>query len=79
MISIEQRSQLVGRRNRRVIRLGDKLQVQVAKVDSLQKAGGFPARQGRERRSGTHPKESRPRPKATMDARPTPAPGFRTA
>ena len=29
---------------RRVIRLGDKLEVQIAKVDTFQEAGGFPAR-----------------------------------
>ena len=36
------RRNLVGRRTRRMIRLGDKVTVQVAKVDTLQKAGGFP-------------------------------------
>jgi ribonuclease R len=41
-------SQLVGRRNRRVIRLGDKVQVQVAKVDSFKKQVDFRlARDGR--------------------------------
>jgi ribonuclease R len=45
-----QRSQLVGRRNRRVIRLGDRVQVQVAKVDGFKKqvdfrlASAFPAK-----------------------------------
>ncbi len=34
-------SQLVGRRNRRVIRLGDKVQVQVAKVDGFKKQVDF--------------------------------------
>jgi ribonuclease R len=34
-------SQLVGRRNRRVIRLGDRLQVQVAKVDRFKKQVDF--------------------------------------
>jgi ribonuclease R len=43
-----QSSQLVGRRNRRVIRLGDKVQVQVAKVDSFKKQVDFRlARDGR--------------------------------
>ena len=37
----EQRSQLVGRRTRRVIRLGDKLEVQVAKVDTFKKQVDF--------------------------------------
>jgi ribonuclease R len=36
-----QRNQLVGRRSRRVIRLGDKVQVQVAKVDSFKKQVDF--------------------------------------
>jgi ribonuclease R len=36
-----ERSQLVGRRNRRVIRLGDKVQVQVAKVDRFKKQVDF--------------------------------------
>src|SRR5438445_1599208 len=43
-----ERSQLVGRRNRRVIRLGDKVEVQVAKVDSFKKQVDFRlARDGR--------------------------------
>ena len=36
-----ERSQLIGRRTRRVIRLGDKVQVQVAKVDSFKKQVDF--------------------------------------
>jgi ribonuclease R len=36
-----ERSQLVGRRNRRMIRLGDKVQVQIAKVDSFKKQVDF--------------------------------------
>jgi ribonuclease R len=36
-----QRSQLVGRRNRRMIRLGDQVEVQVAKVDSFKKQVDF--------------------------------------
>jgi ribonuclease R len=36
-----ERGQLVGRRNRRVIRLGDRVQVQVAKVDSFKKQVDF--------------------------------------
>ena len=35
------RSQLVGRRNRRVIRLGDKVQVQIYRVDSFKKQVDF--------------------------------------
>jgi ribonuclease R len=37
----EQRNQLVGRRTRRMIRLGDKLEVQVAKVDTSKKQVDF--------------------------------------
>jgi ribonuclease R len=37
----EQRNQLIGRRTRRVIRLGDKLEVQVAKVDTSKKQVDF--------------------------------------
>jgi ribonuclease R len=36
-----ERNQLVGRRNRRVIRLGDKVQVQIYKVDSFKKQVDF--------------------------------------
>jgi len=35
------RSQLIGRRTRRVIRLGDKLDVQVAKVDTFKRQVDF--------------------------------------
>jgi ribonuclease R len=37
----QERTQLVGRRNRRVIRLGDKVAVQVSKVDSFKKQVDF--------------------------------------
>ncbi|HUE37505.1 MAG TPA: S1 RNA-binding domain-containing protein, partial [Candidatus Acidoferrum sp.] len=37
----EERNQLIGRRTRRVIRLGDKLEVQVAKVDTSKKQVDF--------------------------------------
>jgi ribonuclease R len=37
----EQRNHLIGRRTRRVIRLGDKLEVQVAKVDTVKKQVDF--------------------------------------
>jgi ribonuclease R len=37
----EQRNQLIGRRTRRVIRLGDNLEVQVAKVDTTKKQVDF--------------------------------------
>ena len=41
-----ERSQLIGRRSRRVIRLGDKVQVQVAKVDRFKKQVDFRLAQG---------------------------------
>ncbi len=37
----ERRNQLIGRRTRRIIRLGDKLEVQVAKVDAFKKQVDF--------------------------------------
>ncbi len=37
----EERNQLIGRRTRRMIRLGDKLEVQVAKVDTAKKQVDF--------------------------------------
>jgi ribonuclease R len=37
----EQRNQLIGRRTRRMIHLGDKLEVQVAKVDTSKKQVDF--------------------------------------
>jgi ribonuclease R len=37
----EQRNQLIGRRTRRIIRLGDKLEVQVARVDTFKKQVDF--------------------------------------
>jgi ribonuclease R len=37
----EQRNQLIGRRTRRIIRLGDKLEVEVAKVDTSKKQVDF--------------------------------------
>jgi ribonuclease R len=51
-----ERSQLIGRRNRRVIRLGDRVQVQVAKVDSFKKQVDF--RLAKE--AGAQPKRSVP-------------------
>jgi len=52
-----ERAQLVGRRNRRVIRLGDKVQVQIAKVDQFKKQVDFRlARDGaRERKTESKP------------------------
>jgi ribonuclease R len=62
-----ERSQLVGRRTRRQIRLGDKVRVQVAKVDSFKKQVDFRlAQEGRsvserpaDNRRGFQPKDSR--------------------
>ncbi len=51
----EARGQLTGRRNRRVIRLGDKVQVQIAKVDSFKKQVDFRlAREDRNERDDRH-------------------------
>src|SRR6185436_1554903 len=44
-----QRNHLIGRRTRRVIRLGDKVEVQVAKVDSFQKQVDFRLAPGTDR------------------------------
>ena len=41
------RNQLVGRRTRRVFRLGDKVEVQIAKVDTFKKQVDFKLRSGR--------------------------------
>jgi ribonuclease R len=48
-----ERAQLIGRRNRRVIRLGDKVQVQIAKVDSFKKQVDF--RLARDERTESRP------------------------
>ena len=69
---------LVGRRTRRVIRLGDKVQVQVAKVDSFKKQVDF--RLATEERKSAAPRPSArpfaPRPKtfAPEPKRPQPSP-----
>ena len=75
-----ERSQLVGRRNRRVIRLGDKVQVQVAKVDSFKKQVDFrlaqvakaePGRAIGMREPGGKPRQnaiSRPEPEFSLAA-----------
>ena len=53
----EARGELTGRRNRRVIRLGDKVQVQIAKVDSSKKQVDFrlAREEGRERENRYRP------------------------
>ena len=60
-----ERSQLVGRRNRRVIRLGDQVRVQIAKVDSFKKQVDFrlaSAGQKSERPERTQPPRRNPQP-----------------
>jgi ribonuclease R len=58
----EPRNQLIGRRTRRVIRLGDKLEVQVAKVDTAKKQVDFKlAVKGGEAVKGPFKAQQRPR------------------
>ena len=64
----ERRNQLIGRRTRWIIRLGDKLEVEVAKVDTFKKQVDF--RIATERKAG-------PQPAAKIHARPNPFPGHR--
>jgi ribonuclease R len=56
----EARGTLTGRRNRRVFRLGDKVEVQIAKVDSFKKQVDF--RLAREERKGRDDQGDRSRP-----------------
>jgi ribonuclease R len=63
----EMRRNLVGRRTRRVIRLGDKLTVQVAKVDSFKKQVDFRLAVEERKPAALRPQVSRPAP-----ARPQP-------
>ncbi|MBC8095671.1 MAG: ribonuclease R [Akkermansiaceae bacterium] len=51
----QERTQLIGRRTRRVIRLGDKVEVQIAKVDSFKKQVDF-------RLAGSQPRQPAPTP-----------------
>ena len=57
----EARGQLTGRRNRRVFRLGDKVEVQIAKVDSFKKQVDF--RLAREERKAPDDRSRPPQPK----------------
>ena len=57
----EARGTLTGRRNRRVIKLGDKMQVQIAKVDSFKKQVDF--RLAREERKDRADRSRPPQPK----------------
>jgi ribonuclease R len=67
------RNLLVGRRTRRIIRLGDKVTVQVAKVDSFKKQVDF--RLATERKSGgvrsPAPRQNQSRPSRRDSGRPT--------
>src|SRR5258707_11022085 len=56
----ESRSHLVGRRTRRVIKLGDRLTVEVAKVDSFKKQVDFCLAAGEGKASAMRPPGSRP-------------------
>jgi ribonuclease R len=72
----EARGQLTGRRNRRVFRLGDKVEVQIAKVDSFKKQVDF--RLAREERKANDDRGDRSRPPQRSqqrfeDRRPQPA------
>ena len=58
----ESRRNLVGRRTRRVIRLGDKLTVQVAKVDSFKKQVDFCLAAEEGKLASSRPPVSRPQP-----------------
>lgn len=71
------RSQLTGRRNRRVIRLGDNLNVEIFKVDTFKKQVDFKlvAEPGKQRR----PAGGRSKPTASGRGKPTPAPAGRKA
>jgi ribonuclease R len=56
------RLQVVGRRTRRVIKLGDRLEVQVAKVDRFKKQVDFRLAQGQPAQPSRHPQPGRPTP-----------------
>jgi ribonuclease R len=58
----EMRRNLVGRRTRRMIRLGDKLTVQVAKVDTFKKQVDFRLAAEERKPAGQRPPVSRPAP-----------------
>jgi ribonuclease R len=61
----EARGTLTGRRNRRVFRLGDKVEVQIAKVDSFKKQVDF--RLAREERKASDDRGDRSRPPQSKD------------
>jgi len=68
----EMRRNLVGRRTRRVIRLGDKLTVQVAKVDKFKKQVDFCLAVEMRKPTGPRPSPSRPFTNRSPTARPDP-------
>jgi ribonuclease R len=65
----ESRRNLVGRRTRRVIRLGDKLAVQVAKVDTFKKQVDFCLTVGERKSFAQRPQSSRQKSKRPTSAR----------
>jgi ribonuclease R len=66
----ESRSNLVGRRTRRVIRLGDRLTVQVAKVDSFKKQVDFCLAVEEGKSPSSRPNSARPQPFQQSGKRP---------
>ncbi len=68
----EARRNLVGRRTRRVIRLGDKLTVQVAKVDTFKKQVDFRLAAGERQPAAPHPPARRANAKSSL----SPWPGY---
>jgi len=68
----EARGTLTGRRNRRVIRLGDRTEVQIAKVDSFKKQVDFRLA-GIQIKKPPTPQRPAPRPRAPQPARPQPS------
>ena len=66
----EMRRNLVGRRTRRVIRLGDRLEVQVAKVDSAKKQVDFCLAVEKSKPGAQRPAASRPTPPRPQQPRP---------
>ncbi len=67
----EHRNHLIGRRTRRIIRLGDKVEVQVHRVDAFKKQVDF--------RLATQPKFAGPKAKGPAQAKPAKADPFRAS
>jgi ribonuclease R len=68
----EARRNLVGRRTRRIIKLGDKISVQVAKVDTFKKQVDFRLAVGQPKASTSRPLGARPLGKQPAATRPNP-------